>query len=401
VTDPELGPPTGRKRAVFFLVLIVIALGLLELGSFTVIAVLTRKGWMAYIPALTPAQIAVYLRERDRTIGWAYLTDSTWGSATDSSGRIARAVFRADPAPSASGKPCVSVYGDSFAYGTEAANDATYPHFLSELLQCPVRNFGVPGFGSDQALMLFRAQADVDSAGIVVFQHVTENILRNVNRYANLLYPGSPLRFKPRFVVDREDVITYVPSPVESVNDFARLRANPDSALRPDALLERPRASFPFTISLLRWLAKDVKLRARFTGEPIELNFYGPKHPAGGLTVSAAILETAVRDAAARNKEGVVFLQSTRQALIYARETGRWIDQSLYDTLHARGVPVIHGGPKILAAIDGADPCTLFEGCTQTHMNAAGNRIVAGIIADFLHDAGVVPSAMTSATPVP
>ena len=374
--------PTGAKRAIFTVVVVLLSLVVVEICSFVAVGILVRRGWMAYVPRFSDEQMEFYLREHDRTLGWAFVTDSTWGSATDSAGTITRPIPRPDPA-FASGRPCVSTYGDSFVYGTEASDSGSYPHHLATLLGCPVRNFGVPAYGSDQALMLFRAQAEVDSAPIVIFQHLTENVLRNVNRYANLLYPGSPLRFKPRFVLSR-DSLEYLPTPVTTEGDFARVTENPDSALAPDGLLDRPRAGFPFIASLIHWLATDVKMRARITGIPIEAGYYAPDHPAGGFGLTVGILTASVRDAAAQGRVGVILLQSTRQGLIHGREKGSWMDQALYDTLSARGLPVIHGGPRLLAALGGRDPCELFDDCAQTHLTSEGNRIVAGIIADFL-----------------
>ena len=377
----------AATRALYSAVLLVVCLVLFELGSYGMIAVLLRKGWMAYIPDFTPEQVELYLRGRDPTLGWAFDSDSTWGQATNAEGRIRRAIPRRDPAPSASGAPCVSTYGDSFVYGTEASDSGTYPHHLGRLLACPVRNFGVPGYGSDQALMLFRAQADVDSAPVVVFQHLTENILRNVNRYANLLYPGSPLRFKPRFVRSG-DSIAYLAAPVNAREDFRRVVENPDSALAPDGLLTRPRPHFPFTVALLRWVATDIKVRARISGVPVEAGYYAADHPAQGLDLTVAVMAAAVHDAATRGRRGVILLQTTRQGLIYARDQGRWLDSALHETLRSRGLPVIHAGPPLLAALGARHPCELFEGCTQTHMNSEGNRILAEIVADFLRSEG-------------
>ena len=378
------------KRASYTAVLALVCFALFELGSYATITVLLQRGWMSYIPDFTAQQIDLYLRDRDRTLGWAFDTDSTWGPATDSAGRIRRAIPRPDPAPSAVGRPCVSTYGDSFVYGTEVSASGTYPHHLGRLLGCPVRNFGVPGYGSDQGLMLYRAQVDVDSAPVVIFQHLTENILRNVNRYANLLYPGSPLRFKPRFVT-AGDSLAYLPAPVAERDDFRRIVENPDSALVPDGMLDRPRPHFPFTIALLRWAATDIKVRARIRGTPVEAGYYAPDHPAEGLELTVAIMRAAIQDATMRGQRGIVLLQTTRQGLLYARERGAWIDAALNEALRSRGIPVIHAGPAVLAALGNRDPCELFEGCTQTHMNSEGNAILARIVADFLRSEGAVP----------
>ena len=390
VTDSEPASPAARRS--FYVLLVALTVGLFEIGSLAATTFLTRQGWMAHIPDFTPEEKSAYLTQRDPTLGWAYVTDSTWGSATDARGRITRAVPRRDSSPTHAGQPCVSTYGDSFVYGSEVENDATYPHFLSGSLGCPVRNFGVPGFGSDQAVMLFRAQAAVDTASVVVFQHLTENILRNVNRYANLLYPGGTPRFKPRFILDARDSLRYLPPPVASAEDFDRLRANPDSVLEPDGMLRRPRPSFPYTVSLLAWLATDLKLRARFTGMPAEAAFYDPHHPDRGVALTVAILASAVRQAASEGRTALIVLQPTRQALIHAQETGRWVDQPLHDTLRARGLNVVHTGQALLGASGARGPCALFENCAQTHLNAEGNRVVANVIAAYLEERGLAPA---------
>ena len=391
-TDVQTDTLPPARRFAFGAVLLLFCLLLFEFGSFVGVNVLTRRGWMAYIPRFTDEQKEVYLRERDPALGWAFTSPTRWGRATDAEGIIRAPIHRPDPAPTSEGAPCVSAYGDSFVYGTDVQDTGSFPHHLGVLLGCPVRNYGVPGYGSDQSLMLYRAQQEADSATVVIFHHLSENLLRNVNRYSNLLYPGSPLRFKPRFVFAGDSVV-YLPAPVTTRADFDRVQANPDSALAPDALLQRPRAAFPFTIALIRWLATDLKVRARITNRPIEASYYDPDHSAGGVQLTGAILAAAVRDAAAHGQRGVIVLQMTRQGLIESRNEGRSIDQPLYDALRARGLPVVHLGPLLLEALGDRDPCEIFADCTQTHLTSEGNRIVAGILAEYLRAERLVPVA--------
>ena len=369
---------------------------LLEIGSFVTGRFLVRKGWVAYVPDFTNEQMELYLRTFDPNLGWAFDTPTTWGIATDSAGRSLRSIPRPDPSPLTPNAPCASTYGDSFTYGTEASDSGAYPHFLGEALGCPVRNFGVPGFGSDQGVMLFRAHGPLDSAQVVIFGHLTENVMRNVNRYANLLYPGSPLRFKPRFLADADSVVL-LPSPVRSKADFERVERDPEGTLKPDGLLDRPRLFFPHTAAVVNWLLRDIKVHARITQAPVERGFYAPDHPAGGLRLSAALLSAGVADARAGGKRAVALLLPSREALRFARREGIWIDQLLLDSLRARGTPVIHAGPEILAALGDADPCELFEGCRQTHMNARGNEIIATVVAKHFADMGLLPPADSAA----
>lgn len=206
---------------------------------------------MAQVPRFSESDISRYLRKRNPWLGW--------GPPVSSSGKVSELRPRADPLSSGSTPPCISVYGDSFTYGYGAEDAETYPHYLSAMLECPVANYGVDGYGSDQAFMLFRAQEHLDDAPLVILGHLSENILRNVNRYRALLYPGSAFEFKPRFVTSNRG-LDYVPIPVNNVHDFRALQAEPDSVLSGDALLTRPRRSFPFTNALLRWSISDFKL---------------------------------------------------------------------------------------------------------------------------------------------
>ena len=114
---------------------------------------------------------------------------------------------------------------------------------VAALLGCGVANFGQGGYGSDQALLLARAQSAFDRAPVALIGHVSENILRNVNRYRNLVYPGDELGFKPRFAADG-DALRVLPVPVAAAADFDRLDADPEAVLAPDAFLARPRRSF-------------------------------------------------------------------------------------------------------------------------------------------------------------
>jgi hypothetical protein len=243
--------------------------------------------------------------------------------------------------------------------------------------------------------MLVRAQEHADSAPVIILGHLSENVLRNVNRYMHLLYPGAALQFKPRFVA-RDGHLDYVPLPVNSVADFAALQAKPDSVLAGDALLARPRRGFPYSIALFQWLTRDFKVQAEFTGIPAEASFYKLTHFADGLGLTTEILSTFIRETTEGGKRGVVLLIPTKQAIVYAARTNVWVDQALADALNRRRVPVIHAGPKILQRLAGADPCSLFDQCQQPHFSDVGNRMLAGIVADELGRMQAIPSSSGS-----
>ena len=366
---------SSPRRVLFSAIVLLLVMLAVEGAAFATTRVLVERGWIAYVPRFSNHDISRYLHLRNPTLGW--------GPAIGADGNVVEPQPRPDPLSTPGESPCTSTYGDSFTYGAEVEDDEAYPHFLSQITGCNVRNYGVDGYGSDQALMLFRAQLSADSAQTVILGHLSENILRNVNQYRNLLYPGSPLQFKPRFVQNGHG-LRRVPIPVNGPRDFRALEQNPASVVAADALLTRPRPGFPYTITLIRWLFTDLKLRAKMEGVPVEAAFYAPTHPTGALDLTTRILSTFAREADEQGKRGIILLLPTAPTMRHAWKTGVWVDQPLADGLRGKNLSVIHAGPEVLARIRNTDPCRLFEGCKQHHFNAAGNRLVAEIVAEHM-----------------
>lgn len=371
------------KRVVFTLVLIFLLVGSLELVANAGTLMLTKRGAMAYIPRFTDKEISKLLTKIDPHVGW--------GTKTDQSGKVTNLSPRPDPSFTPNQPPCASVYGDSFTFGTGdgVGQDDTYPHHLGLNLGCPVYNYGIGGYGSDQALMLFRAQSDLDNAPLVIVGHLTENILRNVNQYRNLLYPQSVERFKPRFRLD-DNHLRFVPVPVRSFEDFRVLEQNPRLALPYDAFVDRPIRSFPYTISLARWLLNDQQVRAKLLNRPRYVTFYEPEHPAKGLQITIKILATFAEDARAQGKIPIVLIIPVADDLKYAQQKGIWPEQTLVDGLTDMGISTIHAGPAILDNLNGSDPCTLYQPCNG-HFNAIGYKLIADIVSDKIRTSGIRP----------
>ncbi len=377
-----------RKHAAFSLVLLLVVLAIVEGMSALATSLLVRRGWMARIPRLSDEQADYYFAHRNPLLGW--------GPEVDSAGRVVRLRTRPDPAFPDTLPACASAYGESFTQGSEVGEDGTYPHHVGTAFGCRVANYGVGASGSDQALMLFRAQRHLDRAPVVVAGHISENILRNVNQYRNLLYPDQELFFKPRFVLEGGG-LRYVPIPIRRREDLRRLEENPDSVLPLDAFLARPRREFPFSVALARWATTDFHVRARLAGVPRHAAFYDPGHPAGGLALTTEVLATFAREARAEGRTPLVLLMPVGRDFLYARETGKWPDQPLADSLRGRGTDVIHAGPEMLRLIGDADPCSLFADCSA-HYNARGYKLLADVVVDGMRRRGIDPKARMATT---
>ena len=328
----------------------------IEGGAALTTRFLVARGWMAEIPRFTATQTEDYFEQRE-ALGWT-------------------AAFET-PA-----SPCASAYGDSFTAGSDGTS---YPAELAALLGCAVANYGVGGYGSDQALMLASSLQGVDMSPVAILGHVSENILRNLNQYRNLLYPGQELFFKPRFTLNGDSLRTLA-SPIQVREDFLRLERAPDAVLTYDEFSSRPRREFPYALAIARWLFKDFHLRATLAGVPRHEPFYREDHPAGGLQLTVKILTAFALEVRRDARREVIVLIPTGDDLRYAKKSGRWPDQRLADRLKALDVTVVHAGPLLLSRLGEEDPCALFGQC-NAHMNARGLKLMAELIAPAVRSA--------------
>jgi hypothetical protein len=176
---------------------------------------------------ISDAQIASFARNRhDPELGWDYrpnerLTDvDEFGHETlmTIDGDGARAL------PVDAGPSLIAAYGDSFTAGTNANDDQTWEYFLSRLIGTRVANFGVGGYGPDQALLkIERNFRRGQRARIVVLAIIPDDL----NRLATVYRPfylrlESGVTFKPMFRDEggAMEVVNLAPQPITSRAGF-------------------------------------------------------------------------------------------------------------------------------------------------------------------------------------
>jgi hypothetical protein len=144
----------------------------------------------------------------------------------------------------------VVVAGDSYTHGAEVADDATYPASLERILNLPVANLGVGGYGPEQALLKLEGMIDrFPKARVAVLSIMYENTRRMVNSYRPVYYLDSGMLFglKP-FLRDGSFHGLVGGDPFR---DFPSLLKAADAAFDSD-FWARPRASFPYVVSAIR-----------------------------------------------------------------------------------------------------------------------------------------------------
>ncbi|MHB1218606.1 MAG: hypothetical protein ACYC1L_10465 [Alphaproteobacteria bacterium] len=248
-------PTPSRAIVLKYLCLALLVLAAVEGLAWLTTIPLRRLG-LFHDPGRITQSFDTYVTQRDPMLGWAPRPGMP---GIDENG--ARAV----PADARFDRVCISLFGDSFTWALPVGAGGTWGADLARGLGCGVANFGVVGYGSDQAYLRYLERPKL--GGIVFLNHLTENVLRNVSQFRNLIYPGPELALKPRFV-ESGDGPVLIPVPRIAPDRLDAFLAEPSSVLTHEYFLPGtadglPEAKFPYSWSVLRAAVQSVRSRPR------------------------------------------------------------------------------------------------------------------------------------------
>src|SRR5439155_4864567 len=164
----------------------------------------------------------------DSALGWRYRSDiATARDQTNSRGLRSAREYSAVPADSV---VRVAAFGDSFVYGNEVDNASCWPVLAEHIYpRLEVLNYGVGGYGNDQAYLRFLADGRSLSPRIAILGFTPTDFGRVVNVYRRFLSNRELPLFKPRFVLRAGGQLELVPSPVRAPADYARYLDHPEA----------------------------------------------------------------------------------------------------------------------------------------------------------------------------
>jgi hypothetical protein len=276
----------------------------------------------------------------------------------------------------------VAVFGDSFAHGSEVTFDESWGAQVERTLDRPDRpvdvlNFGVPGYGMDQALLRWEEEGVPLRPDVVVFGLQLENAGRNLN-LLRVLYDGADLPFaKPRFVESAaglELVNVPVPPPEQVPGILQTLDEWP--LVRHERYYEAD------------WHAERVWRRSRLLGM-VEAAVAGAERaqPTGQLPdeprrLALKIIERFARSVEATGARFVVVHFPRRVDLEQARAAGGQLPNLDFLEAVARIAPVVRVDATLLERAGGGDMGPLFR--PGGHYSPEGYGLLAASVADRL-----------------
>jgi hypothetical protein len=382
--------PRGRSILMYAVTLAIVFI-CIETMSFVTITLIKSKSvfeGVVYDPSRVAQNYDEYLIKRDINLGWGPLPPPSGPIQAEDENTAADGT-RHDPVFSIDAQPCLSLFGDSFTWSDHVADKNAWGSILSTKLKCRVANFGVGGYGTDQAFLRFRSLPP--KGGVAFLNHLSANITRNVNQYQNLIYPGPYFAFKPRFV-DRNGGVELVPIPEVAAPDIRRFLKDPALYLANEYFLPGGPSGvqaikFPYSLVLLKAIFQNHHVYTKLTGIPRYVEFYRPEHPSHGLDVTYGILRSFAREAAARGQIPVVTFIPTCGDLVYFNTTGVFPYGRLTKMIAAQNIRYIDFGERIAKRIKGSHPKNLYSACSShsgNHFNEVGYRLLAEIAFEYL-----------------
>jgi hypothetical protein len=389
----HVSPALTARTAVFWLILLLLVAVTIEGGAAAIcwLVVMPRAGDLVWAPDLDRARTnwTNAVAPADDELGWPpplALTRAPY----DVTGAKYNSEF---PEP---GHACVSAYGDSFIFGADIPPADGWIEQLAHLLGCRVANYGFSGYGTDQALLRFRRNAN-DEAPLVLLGIFAENVVRNVNQYRALMgYELGPHSLKGRFVLDAAGGLVWVPRPRLDADGFVDLNRAPAEFLPREYLLPDTRDGtvtlrFPYALALLR-IALMPRLWTHITRRPWWGEFFAFDHPSGALPLTMAIVDAFAREAARRGKRTLVLMLPDADSFRLRSAGGTFEYAPLVAALTSKAIDVFDTGPALLAALGERRYCVLYsrpDRCTG-HFGRFGSTIVAEVVATELRRRGLV-----------
>ena len=229
-----------RRIAFNYFILIAFSIVLLEVACYAMIALgspllsepIRRK---ADIYAEQSEHIDRWLENNSQTrdivdvdLGWRYRSGFNGSrNAINQQGLRSRKNYSATPLD---GILRVAAFGDSFVYSNEVVNENAWAAIVETLFDdIEILNYGVGGFGLDQALLRYELEGEELSPDVVLIGFIADDMRRVTNVYQRFASTNAGIFTKPRFQFDEAGEMTLLPPPIRRLDDWRKVLDDPAS----------------------------------------------------------------------------------------------------------------------------------------------------------------------------
>jgi len=278
---------------------------------------------------------------------------------------------------------CIDMFGDSFTFSTEVTSEFAWPKQLSKIIGCKVNNFGVGGYGSDQATL--RHDLTPAFSKVAVLNHLSENITRNVNQFRNLLYPGSSLKLKPRYIVNSDSELKLIKKPELVDTDLKSLKSL-TYKLKYEYFIPEGSSGikwnlkFPYFLSAIDLITNHFHINSKIRGITRHSDFYTRTHPSNALVLTNKIFERFVSNSVTKGQTPIITIIPTCRDLEEFKRYGSLPYQEMIEDLKAKDVLFYDFSSAFLAK----DDFTKYFNLCSAHPNKEGYALMAKNFAMFL-----------------
>jgi hypothetical protein len=381
--------PSFTRAAASVTAVFAITLFLLEAA----LRLLTRSGTLGGFP-LCPIDPAAPIRAaRDVDFSKTYLVfDAELGWTVGPSRRSLNGLYESSPEGARRisaddlepGKPSFALsFGDSFTHGDDVPADGTWQHAAAAKLGHAVADFGVPGYGVDQALLRYRRIAPRFPSDAVLIGLMADNIARHLNRYRPYLSPEESVFFaKPRFTLEA-GTLRLVPQPFATLDAYfapdAATKLAPladgDPAYEPEWYRRSSLDAFR-TVRVARTVAA-----ARVARSPRWRTLYDDPR---AVSLTIAIVRDFAKAVEADHRRAVVVFFPDRTFLEDALAGREILAAALLHELVRQGIEVLDATPVLVDFVRAGNP---LAASFVPHYSAKMNARLGEWLADGLRGA--------------
>lgn len=231
-----------NKQLAIYISFIAILLAITEIGSYALLilgkSILGDTRRLSAIYAEQTVRILELLNENgqshrevlDNNLGWRYRPGYQKGEdIINSQGLRSGRNYALKPE---AGVLRIAAFGDSFVYGNEVGTSDAWPSQMEEACpQLEVLNYGVGGYGVDQAYLRYASEGAQYAPDIVLIGFVSDDIRRLVNVYRRFIDDREWPLFKPRYILE-SDELHLIPNPFPDASDYLKIVADPSLVTR-------------------------------------------------------------------------------------------------------------------------------------------------------------------------